>query len=183
MGMRITRDAILAYAGHYDARYGGTDAAGVEAALKKKLGRQGYLTREDLIGVGRWKSRRAGRHYADGHNDDLTVREITRFCLSARSEKARIGGLLALRGVSWAVGSTILDFARPDRYPIMDFRVIESLGWRRPGSYTFEFWERYCARVRGIAEAHGVDLRAHPVNAQAALCWLNILSFRYSSSR
>lgn len=61
--------------------------------MKRKLKRQGYLTREDLIRLGRWKSRRAARHYADGHNDDLTVREITRFCLSAGSEKARKEGV------------------------------------------------------------------------------------------
>ena len=155
----MTKQNILRYAGLYDEQYGETEDAVVEVELKKKLKHQGYLTREDLIRIGKWKSRRASRHYESDFNDDCTVKEITRFCLSARSEKARIVGLSALRGVSWPVASTILHFAMPDKYPIMDFRVLESLGWRQPKSYTFEFWEKYCERVRGIAKEYRLDLR------------------------
>jgi hypothetical protein len=41
----------------------------------------------------------------------------------------------------------------------MDFRVIESLGWKQPSSYTFEFWLEYCAETRGIAGRHKLPIR------------------------
>jgi len=62
-------------------------------------------------------------------------------------------------GCSFGCGVAARGHAQSTASGIMSFRVIESLGWRRPGSYTFAFWLRYCERVRGISAACGVDLR------------------------
>lgn len=52
----------------------------------------------------------------------------------------------------------ILHFEFPDEYPILDFRAFWSLGWEQPSDYSFKFWTDYCARLRELAKAHGVDL-------------------------
>lgn len=148
--MRMTKDILVEYAERYDRRYRRQDSK-VEADMKRLLRRQRYLTRKELIKIGRWKSPRAIHHYESRENDERMVRAVTKFSFSADSERARIQSLLVLKGVNWPLASTILHFAFPDVYPIMDFRVIESLGWDRPASYTFDFWEKYWREIRKMA--------------------------------
>ena len=104
-----------------------------------------------------WKSPRPKKHYEN--NDDLTVKRITRHSFATESEKERIECLLDLKGVGYPVASTILHFAFPERYPIMDFRVIKSLGLKQPKSYTFAFWDEYCCKIRKISKSTGADIR------------------------
>jgi hypothetical protein len=106
-----------------------------------------------------WKSKRPRRHYESDENDGLTVKEITKFSFKTRSEKARIESLLALKGVSWPVASAILHFAFPEKYPIMDFRVIWSLGWKQPSSYDFSFWQRYCIKIHKLSRKYNLPIR------------------------
>ena len=80
----------------------------------------------------------------------MTVREITRFSFATESEEAKIKSLLVLSGVSYPVASVILHFAFPDRYPMLDFRVLWSLGLEQPTYYTFDFWEKYRNEIKGI---------------------------------
>lgn len=74
--------------------------------------------------------------------------------LKYMDERVRIESLLGsrrgLKGVGYPVASTILHFAFPSSYAIMDFRVIQSLGWKQPSSYTFDFWQRYRELSSGI---------------------------------
>ena len=55
-----------------------------------------------------------------------------------------------LHGISWALASVVLHFAFPNRYPILDFRAIWSLHFRKPKSYTFDFWQLYVERFRAL---------------------------------
>lgn len=87
------------------------------------------------------------------------MREITRFALKARSEKARIESLMILKGVSWPVASVILHFAFPDKYPILDFRAIWSLGWEQQRQYNFDFWQKYVKELKKLAKKYRVSLR------------------------
>lgn len=87
------------------------------------------------------------------------IEEITRVGLATKCEEARIAILMCLKGVSFPVASTILHFADPDKYAIMDFRAISSLGWDKPKKYTFEFWDRYYKEMQSIAEKFAVPIR------------------------
>ena len=87
------------------------------------------------------------------------MKELTAYSLSAKSEQARLWCLRGISGVSFPLASVILHFAFPERYPILDFRALWSLGWPEPSSYTFEFWNRYCTRIREIANAFNLPLR------------------------
>ncbi len=159
--MTINKRTILECAQAYNNNWNTNDEL-IEKRMKDILRTQRYLTRDNLREIGLWKSPRAKKHYNSRENDDLTVEEITRFAFATKSERARIGSLLTLRGVSWAVASAILHFAFADKYPIWDFRVLWSLGWYRRGkapAYNFRLWQRYCSRVREISSRHGLSIR------------------------
>ena len=158
--MVVTKANLLKYAAMYDASYPGEDKE-TEDRMKCLLRRQRYLRRENLISIGRWKSPRPVRHYEK--NSDSKAEQATRLSLSSRDERVRVESLLGskggLRGVGYPVASTILHFAFPDTYPIMDFRVMESLYGESRSSYTFEVWQEYCARIHRIARRHKPTIR------------------------
>jgi hypothetical protein len=156
--MKIIKEKIREYDQKYDKRYKGTNDEVVEKEMKKWLENNRYLDRERFIKIGLWKSKRPKKKYES--NDDLTVREITRFSFTTKSEEARIKSLLALNGVSYPVASVILHFAFPNRYPILDFRVIWSLGREQPKYYTFDFWKKYCDEIKVISRKVGGNIRA-----------------------
>jgi len=158
--MNINKKIILDYENAYNERYKKTLGETTEMKMKCLIKKQRYLRKEELVEIGMWKSKRPERHYRSKENDQLTVKEITRFSFNTKSEKARIKSLLALKGVSWPVASAILHFAFPDRYPILDFRVLWSLwGVEQPIRYDFELWEKYCNQVRDIAKKYRLPIR------------------------
>jgi len=157
--MNIKKENILKYAAAYDKRYRSTDDEKVEREMKRVLQKQRYLRKEELVKIGEWKLKRPTRHYKSKENDALTVKEITEFSLRTESEKAKIKSLLTLKGVSWPVASTILHFAFPLKYPIMDFRVIWSLGWDQPSNYNFAFWQKFCKAINAISRRYKLPIR------------------------
>lgn len=156
--MDINKKNIRKYTKEYNDQYKRIDES-VEKEMKKLLEKRRYLMRKDLIKIGCWKSTRPRRHYASQENDELTVKEITQFCFSTRSEKARIKALISLKGVSWPVASVILHFAFPTKYPILDFRVLWSLDWKKPSSYNFIFWQKYCDKINKISRKYKLPIR------------------------
>jgi hypothetical protein len=158
MKMNITKESISKYADKYDKNYKEKNER-VEETMKKTLERRRWLTRKELIKIGVWKSPRAKPHYESNENDDSTVKEVTRISFVTTTEKVRIKILMALDGVSWGVASTILHFAFPNKYPIMDFRVIRSLGWQQPSAYSFNFWQRYCKKINTISKKYNLSIR------------------------
>lgn len=67
--------------------------------------------------------------------------------------------LLLLTGVSWPTASVILHFCARDRYPILDFRALWSLGFLRVPAFTFSFWWEYTCFIRGINDRMGLSMR------------------------
>jgi hypothetical protein len=132
-----------------------------EERLKKNFKGQRYLTQRNLYDILIWKSPRI-KHYAR-ENKPSKITEITRNSFAEEDEKCRIESLLGqkggLRGVGYPVASVILHFAFPDKYPIMDFRVIRSLKMNQPPSYKFAFWENYCKTIRCLSKKYGLSIR------------------------
>ena len=116
-----------------------------------------YLNKETFVSIGRWKTKRQTKNYLK--NGDNFVKEITQRALSTKGELSRIESLMQLHGVSWAVASVILHFAFLNRYPILDFRAIWSLGLPQPKSYNFKFWQEYVAVFRNLLQATGLPAR------------------------
>lgn len=153
----LTKDNIIKYAQKYDEIMKGSFDEYGEKELKEWLSNNRYLEKEKFVRLGKWKSRRPTKHY-ESNSDDL-IREVTKLSLSTENEEVRIKILRILKGVSWPVASVILHFAFPDKYTIMDYRAIWSLGWELPKAYNFKFWQEYCQKIRDIAKECGTDLR------------------------
>ena len=83
-----------------------------------------------------------------------------RTVLGSSDEALNIDLLRLLRGVAWPTASVILHFCDARPYPILDVRVLWSLGYDTPTRYTMEFWLAYVEYTRGLAERLGVDMRA-----------------------
>lgn len=148
----ITRENLQRWADSYS-----DDDSAEYKQLRKKVANQKHLTRADLIDIGRWKSPRPTKHYESNSEGD--VRAITEISFDTKNERARIGILLSLHGVSFPLASTILHFKFPNHYPILDFRALWSLGWKKPSSYRFEFWQAYCEEIWRIKKQTGLNIR------------------------
>jgi hypothetical protein len=126
-------------------------ATGVAARVR------GHYTRAEFIDVCAWKTARSRPKVAA--NPERAVIDATARALGSSDETTRIGALLELDGVGVPTASTLLYFAFPDDYPILDVRALESLGVRPRSTYTMSFWLAYLEACRSLARAGGVSLR------------------------
>ncbi len=159
MKLRFSEEEIASWADKYDYSLLETELKrlkDLERAIPpaKKCG---FLTLDQLRAVARWKSpRSAGR--IEGNKDDY-VRTITRFAFQTDNERARIEVLTLLDGVKWPTASVILHFFHAEKYPILDFRALWSVGAEVPSQYSFGFWWKYVEYCRAIADGTGHDMR------------------------
>lgn len=157
--MRIKKDQIIQYSKKYDLRMKGTTDELVEKDIKEWFSQHRYLNRKNLIKLGRWKSPRALNHYKSEINTNKRIRELTSFALLSKDEYIRIMCPQFLKGVSWGVASVILHFAYPNKYSIIDFRAVWTLGWEQPRIYTFDYWMKYTNFIRNLAKGTGITIR------------------------
>lgn len=118
---------------------------------------RGHYTREELIEVCGWKTRRSASKVASSTED--AVVDATRRSLATADEALRMDAMLELNGVGVPTASALLHFAFPDDYPILDVRALESLGVKARTQYPVSFWLEYLAACRGLALRHGVHIR------------------------
>lgn len=145
---------VRKWAGQYDYAGEAELIAGPVADARSR----GYLTREEFLAIGEWKSARPRKRYRS--NAAEYVEEVTRLALApSTTPRLAIQVLTLLDGVSWPTASVILHFCHPEPYPILDFRALWSLGVERVPTYTFALWEEYTRTTRELAEKAGVDLR------------------------
>src|SRR5262249_4919436 len=98
------------------------------AALIRELRQarvRGYLTRQELEKVCRWKSARA--IHLVKRNSATRVRAATRQALATRRERPRLQALRTLDGVDVPMASAILMLLNPRRYGVIDIRVWQLL--------------------------------------------------------
>lgn len=138
------------------------------AALMETLGRarrRGWFSRAEFLTMCRWKSPRAIRHCR--LNSAAAVRGVSRAVLATRSERARLGLLTGLHGVSVPTASAILTLLDPRRYGVLDIRawqLLFGLGRvsRKPAGRGFApgDWLDYLGELRRQARRFGVTARA-----------------------
>lgn len=150
--LRLPAREVRKWAARYDAR---VDDGLVE--LARRVRERGYLTGKDLRALARWKTPRTAAHVA--RNEEGFVRAVTRVAFATECERPRIEVLLLLRGVAWPTASVILHFVYPDRYPVLDYRALWSVGVSPAPPYTFAFWERYLGFTRATARRLKVSMR------------------------
>ncbi|MBN2445459.1 MAG: hypothetical protein JXO22_01940 [Phycisphaerae bacterium] len=119
--------------------------------------RRGYLTKPELLTVCAWKSPRT-RPLCQ-RNDDAFIRDVSSVAWRTASERLRIEVWTLLSGVSWPTASVFLHFAFPDRYPILDFRALWSVGLAEPNQYHFGLWWEYTEFCCAVAKQADVSMR------------------------
>jgi hypothetical protein len=153
MKLRFPETAIESWAQKYEYPREETSLL----ALRPDIQKAGYITKEQLGLVARWKAPRSAGHI-EGNKEDY-VREITSWSFAAKEERSRIEVLTLLDGVLWPSASVILHLFHKDLYPILDFRALWSVGQEVPKQYTFSFWWAYVEFCRVIAQRNSVDMR------------------------
>jgi hypothetical protein len=119
---------------------------------------RGHYTRSEFLTVCEWKSPRSRPRVQA--NDARAVRMTTARALSpAVPEQTRMEALLSLQGVGVPTASTLLHFAFPEAYPILDVRAVHALGERSRSTYAVAFWLAYLETCRELAARYGVSLR------------------------
>jgi hypothetical protein len=163
--MEITKENIIEYAKRFDERFRGTNDEKVYDEMVEWFKHSRLLDKKRFLRILDWKLTKpfksAMLEKADKQNEDEHIQKQTENALSPQSGEEAIKSLLSpnIVGVGYPVASVILHFAFPDKYPIMDFRVIWSLGWEQPKNYNFDFWQKYCGRIRGISKETGESIR------------------------
>lgn len=144
--------------GRWADRYSYTDDADVER-IGREAGSRGWYTRAELLSVARWKTR--GRsEWRCKLNTDADVRVATTLALVTEDERQRVSALVSLHGVQLPTASVLLHLARPNLYPIIDFRALWSLGIdEAPAFYGFGFWWAYVHACRALATDASVPMR------------------------
>ncbi len=125
--------------------------------LGLRIRSRGYLRRNEFLQLCHWKSPRTQPRCEE--NKAQFIASVTRVALSEKDEDLRIKVLTLLRGVSWPTASVILHFGSRQKYPILDFRALWSVGVHVPPVYRFELWWQYVGFTRNLARDHGVSMR------------------------
>lgn len=118
----------------------------------------GHLTKDLFVKVARWKSVRNTRNYE--FNTESEIRAATAAAFQGSDDESSINALRELHGVALRTASAILHWMHPDRFPILDYRVMAALGETAPKSYEdIRLYTRIADRVRELALHHSLDLR------------------------
>ena len=142
---------------HWADRYSYQDDTVLLDEIGPRARARGYMTREGFLALGDWKTGRQAS--ARAANPARRIEEATRFAFATDDARLKIGTLLVLEGVSWATASVILHFCDSERWPVLDFRALWSLGYETPPHYSYTFWERYTEYVRTVADETGLSMR------------------------
>ncbi len=125
--------------------------------ISPKIRLRGYCRWGEFIQICSWKSPRTKR-YTKSNSAEL-VKFTTRLAYSSPCEQLRIEVLTLLKGVSWPVASALLHWGYQNKYPILDFRALWSLGFDEPPTYNFEFWKAYRDHCTNLAQELGLSIR------------------------
>ena len=123
--------------------------------LVDKIQKRGEMTREELLDVQRWKSRRGITLIKK--NKDSKISTITRDTFDATDDWKKISLLTDLSGMLVPRASVVLHLYDKKPFPMADRYAKKSIGFS--GSYTKSFWLSYCEFTRDIANRNGFNMR------------------------
>ena len=125
--------------------------------LKSKVQARGYLIKEELHDIARWKSPRRANLTLE--NTDDFIKEVTKKAFTARDDWAKLLTLTQLQGVGEPTASAILHLFDNGQYPLLDIHALWSVGlpWEKRTSYPF--WLEYIEFCRDTANRNKVSMR------------------------
>ena len=123
----------------------------------KNVKKRGYLTKDEFIKIGMWKSPRSKKHYLKNSEKDIEL--VTKKSFSSNSEKEKIEILIKLHGVKIPTASAILMLIDPQNYGVIDIRVWQTLylyneANTKPDGKNFnsDDWVTYLTKIRLFAK-------------------------------
>lgn len=119
----------------------------------------GYLLKDELQEMGKWKHRALPFHI--DKNPPCHVEAITAEAFRLDDDWAKLMKLTALHGVRQSVASVILHLYDPKKYPILDEHALRSVEIEEADVHgpKYPFWQEYVDRCRAQAEHHDVSMR------------------------
>lgn len=155
----LTRDFTEQYSNLYLKRYSTKHDSYTEKKIKGELTGQDHINEKQLLEIAKWKSPMIRETLIRNNGSDYII-ETTRVSFLSTNERFKIEVLRILSGVDWPFASTILHFKFPEKYTIIDFRALWTLGIDKiPSSYTFSLWQSYNDFIGQTAKSIGVSIR------------------------
>lgn len=127
--------------------------------VKTEILEKGYLTKPTFIEIINWKSPRVRPIFERG--DYRIYKKGIVKCLSLEDDD-KLPSLMELPGIGAPIGSTILHFIYPDRFPIMDVRTCEALyrlGYIKSKARDAKRYPAFRKTILDIRKRHGGTLR------------------------
>jgi len=130
----------------------------------RNVKKKGYLTKDEFIKIGMWKSGRNKKHYLE--NSDEEIKSISEKVFSTNLEEIRIELLTSLHGIKIPTASAILTLTDPKNYGVIDIRVWQILyaynevGVKPEGkNFDVDDWTNYIQKLRYFAKEFSVSAR------------------------
>ena len=159
MKLRFSESEINYWANRYTERQREKDRMKEQQLidLKSDVQERGYLTKEELHKIARWKSTRRANLTLE-NTDDL-IKEITEMAFTATDDWTKLLTLTQLRGIGQPTASAILHLYDEEDYPILDIHALWSVGlpWKARNSYPF--WLDYLQFCQAVANRNNVSMR------------------------
>ena len=126
--------------------------------IKCSVEDKGYLTKNDLVEMGRWKDRFTASNIKDVSPE--RIKAVTRDAFCPGDDWEKLEKLTALEGIGESRASVILHLYDQERYPILDRHALWSLTIDHTKvEYDEKFWKKYLKFCQAKAECHGVCMR------------------------
>lgn len=118
---------------------------------------RGDFTRDNLAKIFKWKTRDRGKSRLL-RNQDAEIEEALRLATGAIHPRTAISVLRGLDGVEVPVASAVMTMIYPNRYTVIDFRALETLGVEQSFP-TVTYYLAYLHRCQIIAKDWCLSLR------------------------
>ena len=154
MKLRIPYNKLKYWASRYNYPISEDNLINKKSTIQKR----GYLTKENLEEICKWKSPRSAGNMQS--NSEEYINEITSLSFKSQDERTRIEVLTVLDGVGWPTASVILHLFHKQKYPLLDFRALWSINTEVPNTYNFIFWWEYVQYTRLLSKKYDIDMRS-----------------------
>ena len=125
--------------------------------LKPEVQNRGYLTKDELYEIARWKSPR--RAALTLENTDDFIEEATGTAFTATDDWTKLLTLTQLQGIGQPTASAILHLYDEGQYPILDIHALWSVGLEWTARNSYPFWLEYVEFCRNTANRNEVSTR------------------------
>ena len=159
MKLRFPESEIGYWANRYTERQKAEDRIKEQELinLKSEVLRRGYLTKDELYELARWKSTRRAKLTLE--NTNLFIKDIMQSAFAAEDHWAKLLILTLLRGIGEPTASAILHLYDEGQYPLLDIHALWSVGLSWTARNSYPFWLKYIEFCRDIANRNGVSMR------------------------